>query len=188
MDASTHPIAFHPLRPLGHDDLDNNKGDCRGPAQKKLALRAINYGLHIVTARHGEDYAAGGVNWLSQSSFDPPLVMVAIKVDSGADAIIGRSGAFAVNVLSGEQLDIATAFFRSTSVEDGLINGQAFTDGPATGSPLISATPYWWECRVTDTVERGDHTIFVGEVVEAGVRDSEAAPLLLRDTGMNYGG
>lgn len=158
------------------------------PDQKKVALRAINYGLHVVTARDGDDYAASGVNWLSQSSFDPPLVMVAVKVDSGADAIIGRSGAFAVNVLGADQLDIAKAFFRSTSVEEGLINGQAFTDGPATGSPLITATPYWWECRLTDTVTGGDHTIFVGEVVEAGVRDGEAEPLLLRDTGMNYGG
>ncbi|MDG2114416.1 MAG: flavin reductase family protein [Actinomycetota bacterium] len=58
---------------------------------------------------------------------------------------------------------------------------------PETGSPLILATPYWFECQVTDTVARGDHTIFVCEVINAGVRDAEQAPLL-RDTGMNYGG
>jgi len=43
--------------------------------QKKKALRAINYGLHVLTANDGGDYAAGGVNWLSQASFEPPLVM-----------------------------------------------------------------------------------------------------------------
>lgn len=42
--------------------------------------------------------------------------------------------------------------------------------------------------RVTDAVKRGDHTVFVAEVVNAGVRDDSVAPLLLRATGMNYGG
>jgi flavin reductase (DIM6/NTAB) family NADH-FMN oxidoreductase RutF len=155
---------------------------------KKLALRAINYGLHILTANDGEDYAAGGTNWLSQASFEPPLVMAGVKADSGAATVIGRSGAFAVNVLGADQLDIGKAFFRSTTVEGDRLNGHRFEPGPVTGSPLVVATPYWFECRVTDTIERGDHTIFVGEVVGAGVRDADAAPLLLRDTGMNYGG
>ncbi len=156
--------------------------------QKKVALRAINYGLYVLTARNGDQYGAGGVNWLSQASFDPPLVMAGVKADSGSAAIIGETGAFAVNVLAGDQLDIGKAFFRSTSVEDGKINGYAFTDGPETGAPLLTDTPYWFECRVTDTVARGDHTVYVAEVVNAGVRNAEAVPLLLRDTGMNYGG
>ena len=156
--------------------------------QKKLALRAINYGLYVLTAKDGDEYAASGVNWLSQASFDPPLIMAGVKADSGAAAIVGRTGAFAVNVLAADQLDIGKAFFRSTTVEDGLINGHAFEDGPVTGSPLLVDTPYWFECRVTDTIDRGDHTVFVAETVNAGVRDADAVPLLLRDTGMNYGG
>jgi flavin reductase (DIM6/NTAB) family NADH-FMN oxidoreductase RutF len=155
---------------------------------KKLALRSINYGLYVVTATDGTNYAAGGTNWLSQASFDPPLVMAGVKADSGAAAIIAETGEFAVNVLAADQLDIGKAFFRSTSVEDDTINGHAFEPGPETGSPLIVATPYWFECRVTDTVARADHTVFVAEVVSAGVRDADATPLLLRDTGMNYGG
>ncbi|MFQ5558463.1 MAG: flavin reductase family protein, partial [Acidimicrobiales bacterium] len=63
-----------------------------------------------------------------------------------------------------------------------------FEDGPGTGAPLLTATPYWFECRVTDTVARGDHTVYVAQVIEAGVRDETSTPLLLRDTGMNYGG
>jgi flavin reductase (DIM6/NTAB) family NADH-FMN oxidoreductase RutF len=155
---------------------------------KKIALRAVNYGLHILTSTDDGDYGAGGVNWISQASFEPPLIMVAVKAGPGSAEIIGRSDAFAVNVLGADQLDIGKAFFRSTSVEDGLINGQPFEPGPATGSPLLTELPYWFECRVTDTVERGDHTVFVAEVVEAGVRDGDVTPLVLRETGMNYGG
>lgn len=155
---------------------------------KKLALRAINYGLFVLTSNDGDDYAASGTNWLSQASFEPPLIMAGVKADSGAAAIVAKTGIFAVNVLAADQLDIGKAFFRSTTVEGDTINGHAFEPGPTTGSPLILATPYWFECRVTDTVERGDHTVFVAEVVDAGVRDDEAVSLLLRDTGMNYGG
>jgi flavin reductase (DIM6/NTAB) family NADH-FMN oxidoreductase RutF len=158
------------------------------PAQKKLALRAINYGLHILTAVEGDQYGAAGVNWLTQASFDPPLVVAAVKADSDSHAIIERTGGFAVNVLGEDQLDIGKAFFRTTRVEDGKLNGYAFEPGPETGAPLLLDTAYWFECRVTDTVKRGDHTVFVAEVVNAGVRDESAVPLLLRATGMNYGG
>lgn len=155
---------------------------------KKLALRSITYGLFIVTSRDGDEAGAGGVNWISQASFNPPLVMVGIKADSGSAAIIAKTGCFAVNTLADDQLDIGKAFFRSTEMVDGKINGYEFEDGPATGSPLLVDTPYWFECRVTDTIARGDHTVFVAEVVEAGVRNAEATPLDLRSTGMNYGG
>lgn len=157
------------------------------PQAKKAALRAINYGLHVLTAADGDDVAASGVNWVSQASFEPPLVMVAVKADSGAAAIVGRTGAFAINVLADDQLDIGKAMFRSTSVEGDLVNGYRFESG-STGSPLLLDTPYWFEARVKATVSEGDHIVFVAEVVDAGVRDGDKLPLLLRSTGMNYGG
>ena len=158
------------------------------PQDKKVALRAITYGLYVMTATDGGEHAAGGVNWLTQTSFDPPLVAAGVKDDSGLNALIAKSGAFAVNVLGEDQLDIGKAFFRSTSVEGDQINGHTFEAGPGTGSPLLVETPYWFECRVTDTVTRGDHHVYVAEVVEAGVRDDSVTPLNLRSTGMNYGG
>jgi flavin reductase (DIM6/NTAB) family NADH-FMN oxidoreductase RutF len=44
------------------------------PQAKKVALRAINYGLYVVTAKQGDELAAAGVNWLTQASFEPPLL------------------------------------------------------------------------------------------------------------------
>jgi flavin reductase (DIM6/NTAB) family NADH-FMN oxidoreductase RutF len=158
------------------------------PQAKKTALRAINYGLSVVTAKSGDELAAAGVNWITQASFDPPLVVVALKTDNDSHRLVEASGVFAVNVLGAEQLDVGKAFFRTSTVEGSTINGYAFEPGPETGCPLVVDLAYWFECRVTDTVKRGDHTVFVGEVVGAGVRDEAVVPLLLRDTGMNYGG
>jgi flavin reductase (DIM6/NTAB) family NADH-FMN oxidoreductase RutF len=158
------------------------------PQQKKVALRAINYGLYVLTAADGDELGAAGVNWLSQASFEPPLIMAAVKSDSDTHPLVERTGAFAVNVLGDDQLDIGKAFFRTTKVEGDTLNGYRFERSPETGSPLLVDLPYWFEARVTDTVARGDHTVFVAEVVGAGVRSESATPLLLRSTGMNYGG
>ena len=158
------------------------------PQDKKVALRAINYGLSVLTSIDGDEVGAAGVNWLSQASFDPPLIMVAVKSDSDTHALIERSGVLAVNVLGEDQLDVGKAFFRTSTVEGDTINGYRFEGGPETGAPVLVDLPYWFEARVTDTVARGDHTVFVAEVVGAGVRDAAVTPLLLRSTGMNYGG
>lgn len=151
-------------------------------------MRLATYGLYVVTAADGNDVAAGTLNWLSQASFAPPLVMVGVKAESGLHALIERSGAFAVNVLAAGQKDVASAFFRSTEVVSGRINGYPFEPGPETGAPLLPDLLAWFEARVTDVVKRGDHTVFVAEVVDAGLRDAEAKPLEMWDTGWFYGG
>ena len=56
-----------------------------------------------------------------------------------------------------------------------------------TGAPLLVAPPAFFECRVVNEVRGGDHTIFVGEVLNAGIRTDEDA-LTLRETGFAYGG
>ena len=61
-----------------------------------------------------------------------------------------------------------------------------FSSG-VTGAPIIKESPAYWECRVVGVLEQGDHHVFLGEVVEAGV-NGEAPTLLMRDTGWNYGG
>ena len=91
-------------------------------------------------------------------------------------------------MLGADQLDIGKAFFRTATAEGDTINGYRFEPGPETGAPLLLDLPYWFEARVTDTIKGGDHTVFVAEVVSAGVRDDSVTPLLLRSTGMNYDG
>jgi len=155
---------------------------------KKKALRSLTYGLYVLGSASGEELAAGTVNWVSQASFSPPLIMVAVKIDSHSHALIERSLGFGLSILSSEQKEIASAFFRTTQREGNKINGYLFERGARTGAPLLLAAPYWLEAHVVDTVRRGDHAIFVGEIVEAGVRQEGAKPLVMWDTGWFYGG
>jgi flavin reductase (DIM6/NTAB) family NADH-FMN oxidoreductase RutF len=158
------------------------------PEIKKKTLRLLTYGLYVLTAADGPDLAAGTVNWLSQASFTPPLVMVGVKADSRLHALIEHSRSFAVNILAADQKDVASAFFRPSQVEGNRINGYPFEPGPETGAPLLLDLPAWFEARVTEVVKQGDHTVFVAEVVNAGLRQPEARPLVMWDTGWFYGG
>lgn len=177
-------------RPAHDDDRACRDG---GPvsmeaAARKRVLRMMTYGLYVLTAAADGDLAAGTVTWLSQASFAPLLVMVGIRRDGHVHQVVDRSRAFAVNVLASTQQAIASAFFRSSVADGGRINGYAFERGPATGAPLLLDLPAWFEARVSDAVIRGDHTVFVAEVVGYGLRDPDAAPLTLTATPWSYAG
>ena len=86
------------------------------------------------------------------------------------------------------EYNLFQAFFRPAQLEDNKLNGYTFESGPVTGAPIFLDAPAWFECQVTDLVRRGDHTVVVAEVVEAGVRDPDATPMALRDTTWHYGG
>jgi flavin reductase (DIM6/NTAB) family NADH-FMN oxidoreductase RutF len=161
---------------------------------KKTALRMIPYGLYVLTAEHGPETAAATVNWVTQTSFTPPLVAVGVKADSHAHAVIKGAGAFALNVLGKGQDALAYTFFKPAERQGSTISGQPYRAG-TTGAPILAATPAYVECRLIASVEKGDHSLFVGEVVDAGVAKppegrADDATLWLRDLGdkVFYGG
>ena len=134
---------------------------------KKAALRMIPYGIYVLTADDGKgNIAAATVNWVTQTAFAPPLVVVGVKTDSGAYQVIKSAQKFALNMLGKDQKGLAFAFFKPASVSDGKLSGQPYRKG-ATGAPLLVDAPGAVECKVTSIVEQGDHHIVVGEVIEA---------------------
>ena len=73
---------------------------------KKQSLLMIPYGLFVLGAAHGGTATAATVNWVTQASFNPPLVVVGIKKDSGSHAMVKDSKKFALSMLaSGTERD-----------------------------------------------------------------------------------
>jgi len=155
---------------------------------KRRVLRKVPYGMFVMTAAAEGRLAASTLTWLSQCSFHPPLVMIGIQRDSLMRETVEKSGALAVNFLAEGQQEIAKKFFRPPAVEEGRLHGLEYEPGPKTGAPLLKDVPCWFEARVTDAVARGDHTVFIAEIIEAGLRRPDASPLLLSSTPWNYGG
>jgi flavin reductase (DIM6/NTAB) family NADH-FMN oxidoreductase RutF len=162
---------------------------------KKLALRMIPYGLYVLTAKDDEgNVAAATVNWVTQASFQPPLVVVCVRADSFIHTVLERSNAFALNILGKKQGSVAYTFFKPAELQGDTISGERFRPG-VTGSPLLVSTPAFLECEVAEAIKQGDHTVFVGEIVDVGVKQQPAgrpddATLWLKDLGPDifYGG
>ncbi len=134
---------------------------------KRTALRMIPYGMFILSARSSDDeVAAGAVNWVTQSSFEPPQVVVCVREGSYLHNIVEEAGAFALNAVGKSQETMAVRFFKPTEVEGQTIGGYAFKVGP-TGAPILLDSPAYLECEVVGSQETGDHTVFIGEVVDA---------------------
>lgn len=154
-------------------------------AAKKTVLRSFTYGLYAVTAREGEAVNGFTANWLTQASFDPPMVVVAIEQDARSLGMILRSGRFAINVFTSGQRELAGHLGRSSQR-----NPDKLRDVPYRlehGLPILEAALGYLVCEVRGSQPAGDHTLVVGEVIEAGVQ-REGEPLTLRETGFRYAG
>jgi flavin reductase (DIM6/NTAB) family NADH-FMN oxidoreductase RutF len=162
---------------------------------KKTTLRMIPYGIYVLTADDGKgNVGAATVNWVTQGSFAPPLVVVGVKADSGAHTVVKGTGKFVLNMLGKDQKGAAFTFFKPAKVEGGLLSGQPFHAG-ANGAPILDNAIGAVECAVKQIVEMGDHHIVIAEVTEAYLMKqpegrADAAILEMKDLGDNvyYGG
>ena len=134
---------------------------------KKAVLRMVPYGIYVLTTDDGKgNVAAATVNWVTQSAFAPPLVVVGVKTDSHGYAILKETRTFTLNMLGKDGKGLAFTFFKPAKLEDGKLNGASFRKG-ANGAPILDAAIGAVECKVKSIVEEGDHHVVVAEVVEA---------------------
>ena len=162
---------------------------------KKTALRMIPYGIYVLTAG-GKDgaVAAATVNWVTQTSFSPPLVALGVKSDSGVYAIARETGQMVLNILGQGQQGPAFTFFKPAQFEDGKLSGEA-VEWATNGAPVLTSAPATLELKLVQVVEQGDHHIFVAEVTDARLNRAiegrpDEAVLHMKDLGEKvfYGG
>jgi flavin reductase (DIM6/NTAB) family NADH-FMN oxidoreductase RutF len=147
-------------------------------------------GLYVIGSRDGDRRNAMTANWVTQLSFDPKLVGVSVEHDAFTHELITAGGVFAVNLVDREDRAIVRKFTKPVEVDldARTLNGFAFHDG-VSGAPILDQAAAYVDCRVQQTVELGGHTLFVGEVVDAGFVKAEGTEVLrMEDTRMNYGG
>lgn len=153
---------------------------------KKTVLRLIPHGLYICGVREGDEVNGFTASWVMQASFQPPLVVNCVKRDSRSHAMIEASQVFALSVLESGQKDLAQKFFQPLRRVGNKFEDVEFYQNE-TGCPIIKDALGYVECNVVGSVDKGDHTVYVGEAIAAGVH-REGKPLLLEETGWNYGG
>jgi len=118
------------------------------------------------------------VNSFTGISLDPPLVLVSIGRERSIHPIIERTGRFGVNILGEGSQQISDCFAGAPSP----LPRQAFCNADyqlsRAGLPVLEQAIAYLSCDVDRIIEAGDHTIYLGKVIETACRDDVGWPLL----------
>ncbi|HEY6418446.1 MAG TPA: flavin reductase family protein [Candidatus Binataceae bacterium] len=130
-------------------------------------------GVTVITTVSG----AGEMHGLTANAFTsvslvPPLLLICVDKKAESYESFEQSKVFTVNILASDQEALSRRFAVSGGNK---FEGAAYHLG-SNGAPILENTLGHFECKLTAAFDGGDHTIYLGEVMEAETR--EGAPLV----------
>jgi len=146
------------------------------------AFRSMPYGIYLLTARKGPELFPVVVSWVSQVSFSPPRLMVALRHNRRAIPAIRESGFFSISLLSRDQKALLPRL-KDPHAQSGA--KELWRNEDSILAPILKDCLVGWRCRLFSIVEAGDHFLFLGEV-ESVFTGKEGLPLTTQDLGKTY--
>lgn len=145
----------------------------------RLVLSRIAHPVAIIGAARGAERACA-TGTLMYVSLQPAMVAVAEHHGSRTTRLIGESGQFSVSLLHDSQQDLAAAAGKSASGPDKFATLRIPVVEPPDGltAPAVAGSIAILWCRVTRSVETGDHELFIGEVAAHLIDERRVDPLL----------
>jgi len=156
------------------------------PEQRmNTAFERFTSGLYVITAQYEGEQHAAVVSLVSQVSFVPPMVMIALRKGTRICNVVRDRKRFALNIVGEGQEALAKTFFKLQTGKESTLGGFRFRTGQ-TGSALFEDTPAWVECKVMQMVESdGDHQLYLALIVDHGT-NNDLPPLTLKETNWSY--
>jgi flavin reductase (DIM6/NTAB) family NADH-FMN oxidoreductase RutF len=147
------------------------------------ALSLIPYPVSVVTVGLGGAENGLTVSWLSQVSFDPPLVMIAVDRLHYSVKPLQASKVLVVNLLEKGQAKLAGHFAKQSMEGESKLAGFPTREAKS-GGAILEVALAWLDCELVQEIPAGDHLLFIGKVIDAGVR-GEGEPMTSA-AGMRY--
>ncbi|WP_299868600.1 flavin reductase family protein [uncultured Hoeflea sp.] len=145
-------------------------------ASFRAAMARFPGAVTIITACQGEERRGITATAVCSVSADPPSLLVCVNRKTGTCAAIRETRAFNVNLLPDPASPLAMRFAGA----DGVTGEDKFAKGSWTedsrGLPLLGEALIGFSCEVSEMIEAGSHTVFIGEIVD--IRLSDGAPLV----------
>lgn len=152
----------------------------------KVTWRIPN-ALALVGSASGEEWNAMTTSWISQLSMEPVLIGIGVDNKAVTHRLISEGGSFTVNLWSSEDTRPFVKFSKPAERDGNSLNGRAVRLSE-TGAPIFEEAIAWMDCKVRQSHDLGTHTLFIGEIVDAGVNDDDTRAAAISDTRMKYGG
>jgi len=150
----------------------------------RRAMGRFATGVTLITTRLDDELHGMTANAVTSLSLDPMMVLVCVDKTADTHDILSKAGVFAVNILNRNQSGISDRFAKKEF--DGAHGLDEVPHGFAvTGSPIIEGAIAYLDCRTAMEHHGGDHTIFIGEVLEAKELGDDAPLVFYRG---KYGG
>jgi flavin reductase (DIM6/NTAB) family NADH-FMN oxidoreductase RutF len=143
--------------------------------------------LALVGSASDGEYNGMTTSWISQLSMEPVLVGIGVDNKALTHRLVSEGGSFTVNLWSSADTRPFVKFSKPAVRDGDTLNGYAFSTA-TTGAPVFSDSIAWMDCEVRQSIDLGTHTLFLGEVVDAGVTDDDTRAAAISDTRMKYGG
>ena len=152
-----------------------------------LALGRVIGSLCVLTTRKGELSGAMVASWVSQASFTPPGITVAVAKDRAVEALLHKGDRFALNVLAeGREHGLMKQFLQPFAPGADRFEGLALEASPGE-QPLLPDALAWLEGSVKQRMECGDHWLVYAEVQHGGLFDAAGSTAVhQRRSGANY--
>ena len=143
------------------------------------ALGRLSGGLYVVTARQGEGESVRSgamvASWVSQASFDPPGITIAVAKDRAIESLLQVGDRFVLNILRDDNHQpLLRHFLKRFPPGADRFAGVNVLDGVASGGPVLGDALAFLGCRVTQRMEVPDHWIVYAEVEQGNVSDATA--------------
>jgi len=130
------------------------------------AFGKMVYGIYVLTTAYGDEINGMIASWVSQVSYEPPLLMAAVHPSRYSHELIRRSGSFALHVIAKEQKSLLARFKGPDPLAQ--FSTLEWRKG-RTGSPVLRGCIAYLDCEVRKRYSPGNHALYVGEVVDGGV-------------------
>lgn len=117
-------------------------------------------------------------NAFSSVSLDPPLLLVCIDHETTSYELLQNRevDSFCVNMLAASQHHLGEYFADMRDLDESPFDSEP-TESAVSGAPIFTDSLAFADCEIWDSTVAGDHTIYIGEVKDAGILDDEADAL-----------
>ena len=155
------------------------------------ALGRVVGSLCVLTTRKGsgEQILSGAMlaSWVSQASFSPPGLTVAVARDRAVEALLHVEDVFVLNVLAaGRETGPMKQFLQPFAPGADRFAGLELAESPS-GQPLLPEGLAWLECCVRQRMECGDHWLLYAEAQAGALLDATATTAVhQRRSGAHY--
>ncbi len=143
----------------------------------KRCLGQMIKGVEVVGAHHDGVTRAFCSHWVTQVSFEEPVVMSSVSPKHDTHALMMASGQFAVSVLAGDQVDVGQ-YFSYPGRKFRYIADEYLELIPGTNLPVVRNSIAWLRCEIFETKPMLDHDLFFARVVDVGTGRLKDPPLL----------